>query len=138
MSHVYGVEIKGLMHYDACPFGSEERSKEVMRWLSLMNLPHFGLKITYPTERYHLPNSHGGKTIFQAFKITGAEAINMSGVYDLVKAFWSIGVITTCHYNDMESHAGLCRMAITERMNSEQLQLVDMMILAKGKVESCP
>lgn len=130
MANTYDVQITGLMHYDACPFNSEDRHEEVMRWLAYMNLPHFGIKIQYPQERYHINNSHGGKTLYQRYVISGVEAIGMNGVLELVKIFKEVGIVLTAHYRDLDNQSNWQHIKAMKELNHLQRELFSMYELA--------
>ncbi len=130
MSNTLGVKISGYMHYDACPFGSEERHKRIMHWLALMNLSQFGLRITYPSERYYLSNEPGGRTLFQAFSITGTEAIGMEGIYELIKNFKEIGIVTKARYRDLDNETDWRAIQTMTDFNKTQKELYDLVLLA--------
>jgi hypothetical protein len=97
MSNVKRVLIEGRL-----PFNCNE-NEALKGWLACMNLPLFGLRITWGDVEYMMPNEFGGKTAFYDFTIKGKEAVAWDAIDELVAAINEVGgSVCTKQTRDLE------------------------------------
>ena len=91
MSNVKRVLIKGWVPYN----GGEppDAQKEVIEWLGVMNLPSYGLRITYGKSGGIPVPATGGVLSMSEFKVSGEEGISWTRLDKMVGDFVKAGVI---------------------------------------------
>lgn len=91
MSNVKRVLIRGWMPYN----GGEpsEAQKEVVEWLGVMNLPSYGLRISYGKSGGIPVPATGGVLSMYEFRVSGEEGISWPGLDKMVEDFVKAGVI---------------------------------------------
>lgn len=110
MSNVKRVNIQGSMPWNAAAMNDIERSAIMNNWLANMNLPCFGIKITWRiTEQYYVENKESnGRCCFIPYSIHGDEAVSYESLFDLVDELKRIGKISIATATQMDGREEIC------------------------------
>jgi hypothetical protein len=118
MSNVKRVRIEGNMTFDASEVtfhngGSEveassERCREMMEWLSYLNLPAVGIRIHFlPGGDSRTNRGTGGVMTFVRYEITGEEALAWPALEDLVRTLERVGFVSRQEAMDVDEGDGM-------------------------------
>jgi hypothetical protein len=98
MANVKEVVIRGEI-----PFHCGEQDKKMIKLLGQLNMPSFGLRISYGGTRY-VPNEYpGGKTCLYTYTIEGREAVTVGWLVDAVDTLRRIGTTRSAEFRDVEN-----------------------------------
>jgi len=104
MANIHNVAISGYMHYNACSFDDDlKMDEDVTKLLALMNLPVYGLRISWTGKELNISNKWGGRTCFVQYAITGREAIWSSSLVGIVNKLHRVGCVTSAVARDEDN-----------------------------------
>jgi len=125
MPNTKRVFIEGFMHFAAETtfngedFKEDERDSVAMELLGFLNLPTWGIRITYDGLEVKVPNKHAGETAFCHYVIRGTEAVATSTLQTWITALERVGVVLLVSVFDMDNESQV--LAIDYGMDQQQI-----------------